>query len=57
MLPRLLGIPLSNLRLSVALTYFDNETGRNRIKRRYVWGAWGYALGALTILMLHMMIY
>jgi len=41
----------------VALTYFDNETGRNRIKRRYVWGAWGYALGALTILMLHMMIY
>jgi len=41
----------------VGLTFFDNETGRNRIKRRYVWGIWGYVFGVLTILAIHMMIY
>jgi hypothetical protein len=34
------------------LTYYDSELGRDRIKRRYVWAAWGFvlglALGAIT---------
>ncbi|WP_256365889.1 hypothetical protein [Solimonas sp. K1W22B-7] len=33
----------------MGLTYFDSVTGRNRIKRRYVWGAWGYAAGMISV--------
>lgn len=29
------------------MRYYDPEYGRDRIKRRYVWGAWGFTLGAL----------
>lgn len=28
-------------------TYYDAVTGEQRIKRRYVWAFWGFALGAL----------
>lgn len=29
------------------LTYYDKELGRNRVKRRYVWGAWAFLAGVL----------
>jgi len=35
----------------VGITYFDHASGRNRVKRRYVWAVWGYALGICTVLL------
>lgn len=29
-----------------AMRYYDPEYGRDRIKRRYVWCAWGFVVGA-----------
>jgi len=29
------------------LTYYDKELGRNRVKRRYVWGAWAFLAGVV----------
>jgi len=28
------------------LTYYDNRLGRNRYKRRFVWAAWAFLVGA-----------
>jgi hypothetical protein len=30
------------------LTYYDQILGKERIKRRYVWGAWGFTAGVVT---------
>lgn len=30
----------------MALTYFDPIENRSRVKRRYVWGFWGFCAGA-----------
>jgi hypothetical protein len=30
------------------LRYYDDRTGRQRIKRRFVWAFGGFCLGALT---------
>ena len=30
------------------MTYYDGTVGRERIKRRYVWGFWGFCLGVTT---------
>ena len=27
------------------LTYYDSRTGRERLKRRYSWAAWGFLIG------------
>lgn len=27
------------------LTYYDSGSGRNRIKRRYLWAAWAFVAG------------
>ena len=49
-----LRIALARLEGSaVSMTYYDSVSGRTRIKRRYVWGTWGYLFGALTILAVH----
>jgi len=32
-------------------TYHDAVTGEQRIKRRYVWAFWGFAVGALVGIM------
>jgi hypothetical protein len=37
------------------LTYYDKEQGRNRVKRRYVWGAWAFAAGVVIgVLVAHL---
>ncbi|HSW11370.1 MAG TPA: hypothetical protein VLI06_00935 [Solimonas sp.] len=36
----------------MGLTYFDETEGRTRIKRRYLWGMWGYAAGVVSALFL-----
>jgi hypothetical protein len=30
----------------MSLRYFDSESGRERIKRRYVWAFWSFCGGA-----------
>lgn len=37
---------------SVMLTYYDNRTGRRRIKRRFVWAASTFTLGLFCGVML-----
>ncbi|WP_279331249.1 hypothetical protein [Solimonas fluminis] len=32
----------------MSLKYYDYDSGRERYKRRYVWGIHGYALGMAT---------
>jgi len=29
----------------MGLTYYDRATGKQRIKRRYVWAMWSFAAG------------
>jgi hypothetical protein len=33
----------------VNITYYDSASGRTRIKRRYVWGFWGFLAGVATV--------
>ena len=34
------------------LRYYDNQLGRNRLKRRYLWAAWAFAGGAILGLLI-----
>lgn len=34
------------------MRYWDPIAGEYRIKRRYVWGAWGFATGGIAVLIL-----
>jgi len=31
----------------MGLTYYERSTGKQRIKRRYVWAMWSFVVGAL----------
>lgn len=38
------------------LTHYDNVSGRNRIKRRYVWALWAFAGGVVVgVTMAHLL--